>query len=144
MLWRMVTGKRSVSVYLIEAQTLFVPTLVDVFEEAGFEFRGSSVDTSVRQLLNEPPDIVFVDIDFVSQDPLRLISLLRTLLPETVIYVYTSQTNPDWAAACHGAGASGISSKNASRQEIVAGMRTSLEKGTYTDPRMMIKMSLRN
>ncbi len=112
---------RCASVYLIEAQALFVPTLIDVFAEAGLELRGVSGDADARSLIDAKPDVIFVDVDFLTQEPVHLVGFLRTLLPQAAIYVYTSVTS--WVMSAGFPGASAVFSKHASRQEIVAGLR---------------------
>jgi DNA-binding NarL/FixJ family response regulator len=126
----------SLGVHLIEAQALFVPTLEEVFVELGLDIRSVSSDVDMHRLLEDQPDVLFLDVDFVNQEPLRLVNALRLLLPDSVICVYTSQRSPDWAKACHFAGATGVFSKNAHRNEIVAGMHEALRKETFTDVRL--------
>jgi DNA-binding NarL/FixJ family response regulator len=116
------SSHQSHSVYLIEAQSLFVPTLADVFREAGFELRGVSGDADARTLLDAQPDVVFVDIDYVQQEPVRLVRVLRTLLPRTAICIYTSISK--WVKGRHFPGATVVFGKNEDRQQIVAALRT--------------------
>ena len=119
---------RSLSVHLIEAQALFVPTLAEVFREAGLDLCSVSNDVDMHKLLDDQPDVLFVDADFVNQEPLRLINALRMLVPNAVICVYTSQRSPDWAKACHFAGATAVFSKHADRREIVDGIQEALRR----------------
>jgi len=127
---------RGRSIHLIEAQALFVPALVEVFAELGLDLLGVSGDVDLHGMLETQPDVVFVDADYVNQEPLHLVSLLRTLVPEGAICVYTSERNPRWAAACHAAGATAVLSKNARRGEVVAGLRDAVYHRTYTDVRL--------
>jgi DNA-binding NarL/FixJ family response regulator len=113
-------GKKTPSIYLIEAQSLFVPVLTDVFQEAGLELRGVSSDADPRSLLDAQPDIVFIDIDYVAQEPVSLIGVLRTLLPKSAIYVYTSVAS--WVKE-RLPGATAVFSKRQDREHIVAGLR---------------------
>lgn len=115
-------GVRSPSVYLIEAQSLFVPTLADVFREAGFELRGVSGDADARTLLDAQPDVVFVDIDYVAQEPVRLIGILRAILPRAAICIYTSISK--WVKGRRFPGATAVFGKDEDRQQIVAGLQT--------------------
>lgn len=127
---------RNQSIHLIEAQALFVPTLEEIFFELGLEVRSISRDVDMHKLLEDQPDALFVDADFVNQEPLRLVNALRLLLPDSVIAVYTSQRSPDWAKACHFAGATAVFSKTAHRSEILEGMNDALRKQIYTDVRL--------
>jgi len=127
---------RSRSVHLIEAQALFVPALAEMFHEVALELRSVTSDVDMQKLLDERPDLVFVDADFLSQDPLRVVGLLRMLVPEAVICIYTGERSSDWAKACHFAGATAVFSKNADRREIVAGLRDALGRQPFTDVRL--------
>lgn len=127
---------RSLSVHLIEAQALFVPTLEEVFADLGLALLAVSSDVDLHRLLEEQPDVVFVDADYVSEEPLRLVNLLRTLVPNGIICVYTSERSSQWARACHLAGATAVFSKNARRSEIIGGMQDALRNHTFTDVRL--------
>lgn len=127
---------RSLSVHLIEAQALFVPTLEEVFTDIGLALLAVSSDVDLHCLLEAQPDVVFVDADYVSEEPLRLVNLLRTLVPNGIICVYTSERSTQWAKACHLAGATAVFSKNARRNEIIDGMREALRRRTFTDVRL--------
>jgi DNA-binding NarL/FixJ family response regulator len=127
---------QSLSVHLIEAQALFVPTLEEVFADVGLALLAVSSDVDLHQLLEAQPDVVFVDADYVSEEPLRLVNLLRTLVPNGIICVYTSERSTQWAKACHLAGATAVFSKNARRSEIIDGMRDALLRRTFTDVRL--------
>jgi DNA-binding NarL/FixJ family response regulator len=113
-----------------------VPALADVFAELGLDLCGVSSDVDMHRMLDLQPDAVFVDTDYVKEDQLRTINLLRMLVPGAAICVYTSQRSPDWAKACHIAGATAVFSKNAKRGEIVFGMRSALRRQIYTDARL--------
>lgn len=114
-------GPTTAGVFLIEAQALFVPALLEVFSEAGLDLCGVSRDADAHVLVAAQPQIVFIDIDFVAQEPVRLIAVLRSLLPKALIYVYTSIAS--WVSSRAFPGANAVFSKHASRQEIVAGLR---------------------
>lgn len=133
---RPVFMRNSLSVHLIEAQGLFVPTLAEVFGEIGLELLNVSSEVNVERILDEQPDVMFIDADFVNEDPLRLVNSLRIVVPEAVICVYTGERSPQWAKACHFAGATAVFSKNAPRSEIVAGMHDALQRRPYTDARL--------
>ena len=109
------------SVYLIEPQSLFVPALLEVFDEAGLQLRGVSSDADARLLLDAQPDILFIDIDYMQQEPGRLIELLGSLLPRSSICVYTGIAH--WLKdrlPCN----TRVLSKHADRQQIVNGLRS--------------------
>jgi DNA-binding NarL/FixJ family response regulator len=133
---RPVFMRKSLSVHLIEAQGLFVPTLAEVFGEIGLEMLNVSSDINVERILDEQPDVLFIDADFLNEDPLRLVNSLRVFVPEAIICVYTGERSSQWAKACHFAGATAVFSKNAPRSEIVAGMQDALQRRPYTDVRL--------
>ena len=108
--------------HLIEPQHLFVPALVDVFSEAGLfvTFVGSTLDP--RQLLDDQPDLVFIDTDFVPE-PLDVVRLARVLVPNGQIYVYATAPSETIARAFTTAGADMVFEKSADRRAIVQGLR---------------------
>jgi len=126
----------SVSVHVIEPQALFIDSLGEIFAEVGLELPRVSKDADFRELLDEQPRVLFVDVDFSTQEPLKLITLLRTLLPKALIAIYTSQRSAEWAKATHFAGANAVISKAAERSEIVEGLRQMLETGEFIDVRL--------
>lgn len=129
------SSRATIKVHVIEPQALFVPMLDDVFREIGLRVSRVTRDAEFQTLLEEQPEIVFLDADFVEQETVNLIVLLRMLLPKTLVAVYTATHNARRAHACQASGANAVLSKSASRQEIVAGLRQMVETGAYTDLR---------
>jgi DNA-binding NarL/FixJ family response regulator len=125
-----------VKVHVIEPQELFVQSITDVFQDLGLEVNAFSTEANFRQLIEDPPDLLFTDVDFSSQEPLKFIALLRTLLPKTLIAVYTSMRSAEWAKACHFSGANAVLTKAADRDEIVMGLRQMIDTGEFTDVRL--------
>jgi len=125
-----------VRVHVIEPQELFVSSLTEVFRGLGLGVDRFSGEPNFRQLLEEPPDLIFIDVDFSSQEPLKFITLLRTLLPKALIAVYTSMRSAEWAKACHFSGANAVLTKAADGDEIVSGLRQMIETGEFTDVRL--------
>jgi DNA-binding NarL/FixJ family response regulator len=113
-----------VKVHVIEPQELFV-----------------SGEPNFRQLLEEPPDLMFIDVDFTAQEPLKFITLLRTLLPKALIAVYTSMRSAEWAKACHFSGANAVLTKAADHDEIVRGLQQMIDTGEFTDVRLRDSLS---
>jgi DNA-binding NarL/FixJ family response regulator len=110
------TGRTVVD--LIEAQQLFVPTLVEVLEEArlAVNYVGSSLDA--RRLLDDDPDIVFLDADFL-EEPLEGVRLAHVLVPKARICVYATAKNEVRKRAFVTAGADLVLEKSADRRHIV-------------------------
>ena len=132
------SSRATLKVHLIEPQALFVPMLDDLFRDVGLRVSRVTRDAEFQTLLQEQPEIVFVDTDFVEQETINLIVLLRTLLPKTLVAVYTGTHNARRAQACHASGANAVFSKSADREEIVAGLRQMLETGEHTDARFRL------
>lgn len=127
-----------VKVHVIEPQELFVSSLNAVFSDLGLEVDRFSGEANFRQLLEDPPDLIFIDVDFSAQEPLKFITLLRTLLPKALIAVYTSMRSSEWAKACHYSGANAVLTKSADHEEIVGGLRQMIETGEFTDVRLRL------
>lgn len=123
-------------VHVIEPQELFVNSLTEVFKDLGLSVDSFSGEANFRKLIEDPPDLLFIDVDFSSQEPLKFITLLRTLLPKALIAVYTSMRSAEWAKACHFSGANAVLTKAADRDEIVRGLRTMIDTGEFTDVRL--------
>ena len=109
-------------VHLIEPQHLFVPALVDVFSEAGLfvDYVGAELDP--RRLLDDQPDLVFLDTDFINE-PLEGVRLAHVLVPRAQIYVYSSATSDAITRAFMSAGADVVMEKSTDRRTIVQGLR---------------------
>lgn len=123
-------------VHVIEPQELFVNSLTEVFRDLGLAVDAFSGEANFRTLIEQPPDLLFIDVDFSSQEPLKFITLVRTLLPKALIAVYTSMRSAEWAKACHFSGANAVLTKAADRDEIVRGLRTMIDTGEFTDVRL--------
>ncbi len=114
-------GGRTV-VHLIEPQHLFVPALIDVFSEAGLfvDFVGPAIDP--RRLLDDQPDLVFLDTDYLDE-PLEAVRLAHVLAPNAKIFVYTGVTTDTISRAFHAAGADVVLEKSADRRTVVQSLR---------------------
>jgi DNA-binding NarL/FixJ family response regulator len=123
-------------VHVIEPQELFVQSLTEVFSDLGLQVDVFSAEPNFRQLIEESPDLLFVDVDFSPQEPLKFITLVRTLLPKALIAVYTSMRSAEWAKACHFSGANAVLTKAADADEIVRGLQTMIDTGEFTDVRL--------
>jgi DNA-binding NarL/FixJ family response regulator len=130
-----------VKVHVIEPQELFVSSLTDVFRDLGLQVDRFAGEPNFRQLLEEMPDLIFIDVDFTAQEPLKFITLLRTLLPKSLIAVYTSMRSAEWAKACHFSGANAVLTKAADHGEIVAGLRQMINTGEFTDVRLRTSLA---
>ena len=109
-------------VHLIEPQKLFVQALVDVFTEAGLSVDYVAASIDPRRTLDDRPDLVFVDTDFLSE-PLESVSLVRLLAPEAIIATYTSGSSATVRSAFISSGADVVIEKSAERRSVVQGLR---------------------
>lgn len=109
-------------VHLIEPQHLFVPALLEVFTEAGLsvDFVGAEIDP--RKLLDDGPDLVFLDTDFLA-NPLEDVRVAHVLVPKAKICVYASAPSEAISRAYIAAGAEMLLEKSADRRTIVQGLR---------------------
>lgn len=105
-----------------------MPTLAEVFQEAGYEVRGVSGGADARTLMDAQPDVVFVDIDYVDQEPVRLIGIVRAILPRAAICIYTGISK--WVKSHRFPGATAVFGKDEDRQQIVAGLRADVFRPT--------------
>jgi DNA-binding NarL/FixJ family response regulator len=110
-------------VHVVEPQVLFVPTLLDVFEEAGFGVDRVEDEIRPETLLDEQPDVVFLDVDYLA-DPLRSVRLAHVLAPAATIFVYGGVQGRRAREAFIAAGASLVLEKSAERSLIVAALRS--------------------
>jgi DNA-binding NarL/FixJ family response regulator len=82
------------------------------------------------------PNVLIADIDRLKVDPLEALRQLRFVLPECVIVIYTSGSEPSWGRACHLAGANGVLSKKSHESQLAAGLKHALLTGCFTDSRL--------
>jgi DNA-binding NarL/FixJ family response regulator len=110
-------------VHVVEPQDLFVPTLIDVFQEAGFSVDRVDDDILPQILLEEQPDLLFIDADYLA-DPLRAVRLAHVLVPEATIFVYGGAGGSSARDAFIAAGATVVLAKSAERAFIVEALRS--------------------
>lgn len=121
---------------IIEAQRLFAPFLSQLLSEAGFTVVTTLETIAVDDLGRAEPRLVLVDIDFVEEDAISAIKLLRAVLPQATICVYTGTVDDAWAATLTRAGANAVITKLASPIEIIEAIRAALSQGNYMDRRI--------
>ncbi|HEY8313039.1 MAG TPA: hypothetical protein VIG51_02595 [Candidatus Baltobacteraceae bacterium] len=125
----------SKKVHLIEPQAIFVPMLSELFQELGLEVTMVTPGAEYQSLVDGQPRVLFIDADFMEQETVNLITLVRNLAPDSLIAIYTRADNAGKAAAYRAAGANAIVSKSSDREEIIAGLHQMLHTGEYTDVR---------
>lgn len=126
---------QALTTYIIEPQAFFAPYLADVLAQAGVSVRYISENVDDTYLLSATPDLVFVDLDFFTQTAEAIIRSIRGKLRRGILCVYTANTSATFARDAHIAGANALFTKLAEGEELVAGLKTAICLGAYTDPR---------
>jgi DNA-binding NarL/FixJ family response regulator len=130
---RATSGVKAITVGIIEPQRLFEPFLTQLLSEAGFEVMAPLESMSLDEIGRSDPSVIFIDIDFIGNEPGLALRQLRGAAPDATICAYTGRTELGWAATCTRAGANCVISKSATPAEIVAGMRRALRVGAFID-----------
>jgi len=107
--------------------------LCETLADAGFGAAEAIDRVDVARLGALAPAVVVVDAERVTDDVLEALRMMRFVLPDATIGVYTSRYDRSWAAACHRAGASCVLSKRSARLQIAAALRRAAAYGVYTD-----------
>lgn len=79
------------------------------------------------------PNVLVADVDGLEIDALEMVRMVRFVLPNCTIAVYTDVLKESWALACHLAGANCLLSKSTNAMQISLGLRQALEQGCFTD-----------
>ncbi len=85
--------------------------------------------TGVEGIVNDPPDIVLMDIGLPDRSGIEAIGQIRAKLPELNIIVLTAHENDDYVFNALCAGASGYIIKEASMERIIGAMKEVLDGG---------------
>ena len=109
-------------VHVVEPQQLFASALAEVFAEAGLTIDYVSVAIDARRTLDDRPDLIFLDTDFLPE-PLESIRLVRMLAPRAIIGAYASEGSGSLKPSYAAAGADIVIEKSADRRSIVQGLR---------------------
>ncbi len=127
-------AKLPVRTYVIEAQTLFVPYLSRMLERAGLSVIETSAVLNEKSLSEARPGVVFVDIDYSERGGMTLLCGIRETLerspdatgaPHVVAYS-SGGADETRRASCYISGATLVYSKDASEDELVAALRSSV------------------
>ncbi|HEV3155606.1 MAG TPA: hypothetical protein VGZ02_17505 [Candidatus Baltobacteraceae bacterium] len=102
--------------------------------EAGYDCPQRSQDVRVTKLRTYDPRVLVIDFDHFRSDKLESIRQLRFVLPDCAIAVVSSNLKRSWARQCHMAGANGVLSSGSGEQRMLAGLRSAVGTGCYTDP----------
>ncbi len=111
-----------------------IPLLTASLAVAGFSHPVVTDGVNVTALGREAPNLLIIDVDALETDPIEMLRMTRFVLPACIIAVYSGTMQHAWARACHIAGANCLLAKSSSEEQIVAGLRQTLESGCFTDP----------
>lgn len=123
------------TVAIVEAQTLYRPFFAELLGEAGFGVVASSCQLSIQEMQATEPDIILIDIDYVTGDGLARLRALRKELPQSMLCVFTGQIEESWAISLWLAGAFCVMTKLASPADLIVGIRQATLGTPYMDPR---------
>ena len=124
-------GARS---YLSGNHVACIPLLTASLASSGFVDPVITAGINVTELGRAAPDLLVLDVDDLDIDPIELIRRTRFVLPGCIIVVYSDGRRPNWARACHLAGANCMLSKQSTGNQLVAGLDEALRSGCFTDP----------
>src|SRR5579883_483330 len=105
-----------------------------VLLEAGYDCRQRSSDVRVTNLRAYAPRVLMIDVDDMRADKLESIRQLRFVLPDCAITVVSSNLQGSWAMQCHMAGANGVLSSGSGARRMIAGLKSAVRTGCFTDP----------
>jgi DNA-binding NarL/FixJ family response regulator len=83
----------------------------------------SDGEEAVRLARRHRPDVVLLDVRMPGTDGLAVLGQLRSELPTAAVVMFSSYDNPTYIARAVALGAAGYLVKNATRDEIIAGIR---------------------
>lgn len=101
--------------------------------EPDFEIVGEASSANTARSLAEAkrPDVVIMDIALPGESGLQLLPSLKQRLPETRVLVLTAHWTDEYVRTALEAGADGYILKDASRSELIAGIRAVLDGRRY-------------
>ena len=113
-----------------------VAAVSDFLERQGFEVVGRARDgvAAVADIKETRPDIALVDYRMPHLGGVELIEQIRRAVPETLIAVYTADTDQSIVGAVFDAGAHALILKDAPLADIAQALRTIGAGQRYVDP----------
>jgi DNA-binding NarL/FixJ family response regulator len=123
-----------VRIFLIEDHAILREGLRALLElEPDLQVVGEAESVAqARELLEAArPDLVITDIAFPGENGLSAIPMFKQVLPSVRVVVLTAHCTDEYVRAALEMGADGYILKDASRSELVAGVRAALEGRQY-------------
>ena len=112
--------------YVVEPQSLFVPYLSDVLASVELNVVRVAADLDVDDIRRTDPAALFVDTDFLVEDPADALSAMRAALPRAFICAYTDGEGASRPDRLRYAGANCVLSKRSGPAQIAADLRAGL------------------
>jgi hypothetical protein len=79
------------------------------------------------------PDLVIMNVDTLTGDPLEAIRMTRFLLHSSIIAVFTATLERSWGLSCHLAGANCLLSSLNGEDLTALGLLHGIRRGCFTD-----------
>jgi DNA-binding NarL/FixJ family response regulator len=127
-------GQGRIRIFLIDDHVILREGLRALLQlEPQFEVVGEalSVPEAMRVVETSRPDLVITDIALPGDSGLSIIPLLKERLPNAVVIVLTAHCTDEYVHAALKVGASGYILKDATREELLEGIRSALDGRQY-------------
>lgn len=114
--------------------------LADQFKASILE--AADADSGMRQFAAEKPDVVVLDLNLKKMGGLEVLRRMLTIEPKANVLVFTTHSEPVYAARAMRSGARGYVSKSAPADELVAAVRKVAGGGQYIDRDVAARLAL--
>lgn len=124
----------SVNIVLVEDHVILrdgLRSLLDMESDFNVVGEADTCDEALEVFKSLEPDLVITDIGLPGRSGLTLIPELKELNPSIRILVLTAHCNEEYVRAALESGADGYVLKDASREELVGGIRTVMAGQQY-------------
>ena len=111
------------TVFVVEPQELFVDRLRQVLTQAGLDVIGVSVDINLGAIVASEPNVVFLDADFLGDDPRNAVREINGVAEGATICVYTQGRGENLVGSCC------VLSKGSTEDELLHALRALLADG---------------
>lgn len=131
------SSKEAIRVLVVDDHDLFRTGLRALLEEEGFEVADAvSGPAAVRRVASLAPDVVVMDMNMPGIDGVEATRLVRDAAPDAAVVMLTIATDDVRVIEALRAGASGYLLKDASLDEIAAGIRAAAAGQSAISPRV--------
>ena len=130
-------------IYLVDDHPLVRQGLTQlILEEPDLSVCGDTADSpsALREISQERPDVVIVDLSLKDGDGIELIKSIRTQFPDLAILVLTMHEESFYAERALRAGAQGYLTKQEASENVVQAIRQLLAGDIYVSERLSPKL----